>query len=53
MEAAGILADSADGEPDPGIVLSDNDALKSALPAFIAAVAKHRHFERETDPPAV
>jgi catalase len=52
-EAAGILAGSAHGEPDPGVVVADNGALKSALPAFIKAVGRHRHFERQTDPPLV
>jgi hypothetical protein len=25
----------------------------AGITAFIAAIAKHRHFERETDPPRV
>jgi hypothetical protein len=25
----------------------------TGIAAFIAAIAKHRHFERETDPPRV
>ena len=53
LEAAGILAHSADSGLEPGVVLADSGALKSALPAFIEAVARHRHFERQIDPPVV
>ena len=42
------LLGAADG---PGI-LRARDAAKATSP-FIAAVAKHRHFERQTDPPLV
>jgi len=27
--------------------------MSSAIEAFVAALGKHRHFERETDPPLV
>ncbi|VCU70443.1 Catalase HPII [Pigmentiphaga humi] len=48
LEQAGVpLAD-----PDPGLVLADS-AGKPALASFIQAVARHRHPERETDPPKV
>jgi catalase len=47
LEAAGIPT----GEPDPGlIVVTDTDATSDA---FVAAIARHRHFDRETDPPRV
>ncbi len=47
LEAAGIPA----GEPDTGLIAAtDPDA---ASDAFVAALAKHRHFDRETDPPRV
>ena len=39
------------GQPIPGCVV-DADAARRR-DAFIAALAKHRHFERETDPPRV
>ena len=39
------------GQPDPGIVLAGPKAMSAAAGAFIAAVAKHRHPARETDPP--
>ena len=39
------------GQPDSGVI-STSDA-STAGDAFVAAVAKHRHFARETDPPRV
>jgi catalase len=42
------------GDPDPGLLLFPEDgAYKQALPKFIAAIAAHRHFAREMDPPEV
>jgi catalase len=46
--AAGIEPDEADG----GLLLVDGAPAKSA-PMFIEALARHRHPERETSPPAV
>jgi catalase len=40
----------ASGDPDPGIVFG---ATASDFEAFALAVARHRHPERETDPPLV
>jgi len=40
-----------DGEPDPGILLADAAQGGRAADAFMAAVARHRHFERDADPP--
>jgi catalase len=53
LEAAGIAEALPGGAPDPGLVLAPSGAAAAALPAFIQAIAKHRHFERETDPPSV
>ena len=39
-----------DGHPDPGLLPSAGEAI---VDAFLSALAKHRHFERETDPPRV
>jgi catalase len=36
------------GHADPGLLLMEGDDATG-----IAAIAKHRHFERETDPPRV
>ena len=51
LEAAGIPAELPGGKPDPGLVLSPDARAMTAK--FIAAIAKHRHFERQTDPPRV
>jgi hypothetical protein len=39
------------GQPDPGLLPSPDP--KSAADDFVAAIARHRHFERETAPPRV
>ena len=48
VEGAGILRD----EKDPGLMLL-GEPKADALNQFIKALAQHRHFERETDPPLV
>jgi catalase len=53
LDTAGIATTLASGEPDPGIVLASADTLGDGAAAFIAAVGKHRHPERETDPPRI
>lgn len=35
-----------------GVIVPDGEEAAAAL-AFISALTKHRHFERETDPPRV
>ena len=58
LEAAGIPPSLPDGGSDPGIVVAGaagrehNDAAVAAA-NFIAALAKHRHYEREMDPSPV
>jgi catalase len=37
------------GEPDPGILFAG--AGEDMAASFIAAVARHRHPERDSDPP--
>jgi catalase len=49
--ACNIDAALPDGQPDPGIIVATDAA--GAAADFIAAIAKHRHFARETDPPRV
>jgi len=51
LEAARVPPKLIDGAPDPGLVFAD--AAARAARDFIAAIAKHRHFERQTDPPRV
>ena len=51
LEVCGIEAVLPDGQPDPGLLIA-SDAVRTA-DAFVAAIAKHRHFARETNPPRV
>ena len=52
LEKAGIPETLVSGHADPGLLLMEGDDA-TGIAAFIAAIAKHRHFERETDPPRV
>jgi catalase len=40
-------------EDDPGLLLVGENRVASVMTAFVDALAKHRHFGRETDPPRV
>jgi catalase len=51
LKACGIDATLPGGQPDPGLIVA-TDATAVAE-AFAGAIARHRHFERETDPPRV
>jgi catalase len=51
LEKAGIPSQLPGGQQDPGIVLSD--AAAGAVKKFVAALARHRHLERYSDPPLV
>ena len=48
LEAAGIPPHLPNGEADPGIVLSG-----ASPAAFLQALGRHRHYEREMDPSMV
>ena len=50
--AARRLRHRRTGEPDPGLIVAAADSSEAA-DRFVAAIAKHRHFVRETDPPRV
>jgi catalase len=50
MGACGIATSLPDGATDSGLILAGADA-DDAGEAFVAAIAKHRHFGREMDPP--
>lgn len=52
LDIAGISSQLSDGTFDPGIVVANN-ANGTALKAFTAAIAKHRHPQREADLPKV
>jgi catalase len=51
LKQAGIAVPARGGRPDPGLIVSAAGAMD--VKAFVAALAKHRHFERETLPPRV
>ncbi len=52
LQKAGIAATLPSGATDPGIIVAA-DASDSTVRKFIAAVARHRHVERDRDPPPV
>jgi catalase len=49
LQKAGVSPVLASGDPDPGVIVGD----RSAVDRFIEAVGRHRHVEREMDPPLV
>ena len=53
LDKAGVALQLPNGQADPGLVLAQGDQVDPAITAFIEAVAKHRHPQRETDPPVV
>ncbi|HKO95015.1 MAG TPA: catalase [Polyangiaceae bacterium] len=53
LENAGVPALLPSGASDPGVLLRARGKASEALPDFIQAIARHRHHERELDPPAV
>ena len=51
LEEAGVPASLPRGGDDPGLLFVKNGKVDADR--FIAALAAHRHFERESDPPLV
>ena len=51
LEDAGVSPVLLDGTPDPGVLVRAAADATEAAQAFVAATARHRHWERETDPP--
>jgi len=51
VENAGVPAKLPNGEPDPGLVLFRKGTAADALSRFVPAIVRHRHHEREMDPP--
>jgi catalase len=51
LQKAGIGESLRSGKPDPGLLVSR--AGKDNVSAFIVALGKHRHVERDQDPPSV
>jgi catalase len=53
LDEAGIPATLPSGVTDPGLLQVGSADIQAALNAFVEAITKHRHFQRETDPPLV
>jgi catalase len=51
LQKAGIAESLPSGEADPGLLVPR--AGRDGVSAFISALAKHRHVERDQDPPAI
>ena len=49
--AAGASQKLPSGKADPGVLLAPAGAAERDMDRFAQALARHRHFERETDPP--
>lgn len=53
LDTAGIPLALPGGEKDPGLLRHGKNEVERAVSIFIKALMKHRHFQRETDPPLV
>jgi catalase len=53
VENAGVPLKLSSGDLDPGLLRFPDDHVDEALEQFVEALAKHRHFAREMDPPPV
>ena len=53
LDKAGVLPNLPTGEPDPGILRAEAGEASTVAGEFIAAMARHRHTERDQDPPLV
>jgi catalase len=53
LERAGIPTALPDGRADQGIVMEGRGGKSSGFEGFVASLAAHRHFARETDPPRI
>jgi catalase len=51
VENAGAPSVLPSGEPDPGMLIGRQATASDLIPDFIGAIGKHRHFERQMDPP--
>jgi len=53
LAGAGIAPRLPDGSADPGMLVVDGQDDATVTDAFVRAIARHRHFERQIDPPPV
>jgi catalase len=53
LEKAGIPLALPSGDDDPGLLIEGQGGREANAQAFIAAIGRHRHVERDQDPPLV
>jgi catalase len=53
LEKAGIAGRMASGKEDPGLLRSASGGHAPRIDAFVAAMGKHRHPARDSDPPMI
>jgi catalase len=53
LKKAGIFEVLPSGEPDPGLLVAEPSGYDSVAERFITAITRHRHPERDTDPPLI
>jgi catalase len=53
VENAGVPALLSTGAPDPGVIVGRHASAGDLLARFVTAIGKHRHHEREMDPPTI
>ena len=53
LDAARVPATLPDGGADPGLLRMDAGKMDAAVQKFVEVLARHRVFERDTDPPLV
>jgi catalase len=53
VENAGVPVKLPSGAADPGMIVDRRGDAAKTLPLFVEAIARHRHHERELDPPPV
>jgi catalase len=53
LRKAGIFENLPTGEQDPGLIVRSSAEVEAALEEFMGAIAKHRHPQRDCDPPLI
>jgi catalase len=53
LTKAGIPLTLPSGDPDPGLLIEGQEGNEANAQSFIAAIGRHRHLERDQDPPLV
>jgi catalase len=53
LAKAGIPFTLTSGEADPGLLIEGDEGREANAQSFIAAIGRHRHTERDRDPPLI